>query len=405
MLTFFYDALCLLFLIATLGGLAYYLIAIDSVRRLRKKTPLDQPSSWPSISLLKPLCGADPELEAHLESFFRQAYPAFEMLFAVRQESDPALLVVRDLMARYPNVPAQIIRTGEPPYANAKVYSMEKMAALASHEILVITDSDASVSADYLQDLARCFASPEVGAVTNLYRGIGGTDCWSKLEALGMSTEFMAGVVVAERLEGMHFTLGPSMAVRAESLRAIGGFARMADYLADDFVLGQWVAETGARVALSTQVINHHASATGFLKSFRHRVRWNRSTRSSRPSGYIGQGFTYGLTWAMALLLLAPSWWSGLALALVVAARGWLALELGARLLADPWVLRRSWMIPLQDVLSAASWLGGFTGREIIWRNERYRLLGGGRFEPVVPRNRIIEYPKAEPESGAVAVD
>lgn len=382
-----YFAVLILLGVMTLGGLAYYLLAIDSVRRMRRRKPLPAAQSLPLVSLIKPLCGADPELEAHLESFFRQDYASFEILFAVRHNSDPAVQVVNELMAKYPDIPTQIILTGEPPYANAKVFSMEKMVEQAKGELLVITDSDASVAPDYLRDMARCFANTEVGAVTNLYRGIPGADVWSTLEALGMSTEFMAGVVVAERLEGMHFTLGPSMAIRASTLNEIGGFARMAEYLADDFVLGQWTADAGQNVVLSTHVINHHATAMGFQKSFTHRVRWNRSSRFSRPSGYLGQGFTYGLAWAMLLFAVALNWWSGLILLVVAAVRFWLAYELGYKLMGDPLAISNAYLIPLQDLLSAASWVGGFVGREVMWRNERYRLLQGGRFEPVVPRS------------------
>jgi ceramide glucosyltransferase len=386
MLTWFYFAGLILLAVLTLGGLAYYLLALDSVRKLRQRAGAPPAAAFPSITLVKPLCGADPELAAHLASFFQQDYPTFEILFAVRHNSDPAVLVVNTLTAKYPHIHTQMILTGEPPYANAKVFSMEKMAERATGELLVITDSDASVAPDYLQDMARCFDDPSVGAVTNLYRGIPGADLWSTLEALGMSTEFMAGVVVAERLEGMHFTLGPSMAIRASTLKEIGGFARMADYLADDFVLGQWTAEAGQKVLLSRHVINHHATALGAWKSFTHRVRWNRSARFSRPSGYLGQGFTYGLVWAMLLFVSALSWWSGWLLLLVAAARFWLAYELAFRLMGDAAALKNAYLLPFQDALSAASWLGGFVGREVIWRNERYRLLPGGRFEPVVPR-------------------
>src|SRR5262245_16438469 len=142
-------------------------------------------------------------------------------------------------MARYPHVPARLILTGEPPYSNAKVYSMEKMAEAASADILVITDSDTSVDKDYLRHVAAAFVLEQVGAATNLYRGAPGADLWSKLEALGMSTEFMAGVAVANHLEGMKFTLGPSMAVRRDCLRAIGGLAAVADYMSEAFVYVQ----------------------------------------------------------------------------------------------------------------------------------------------------------------------
>jgi len=379
----------LVLIVTTLGGIAYYGIAIYAARKhylsCNKQKPLVSGISLPPISLLKPLRGADADLGFCLETFFVQDYPAYEILFAVRQADDPAVAVVRNLMSRHPQIAARLVFTGEPPYANAKVYSLEKMAEAAQHQILVITDSDSSVAPDYLRDIAKTFAAPEVGAMTNLYRGISGEDLWSKLEALGMSTEFMAGVVVAEMMEGMKFTLGPSMAIRRDCLRAIGGFAAMADYLADDFVLGNWADQAGYRVALSCHTINHHATAMGFLPSFKHRLRWNRSTRRSRPLGYVGQGFTYGLSWAALFCLVFPSLWSVAALLVSFSVRMFLAWQL-SRLLKDRTVLGRFWLIPLQDALSFASWLGGFTGREIIWRNERYRLLTDGRFEPVHPR-------------------
>jgi ceramide glucosyltransferase len=385
----FYISVLPPLLIASAGGLVYYLLAVVAARKLRKARGAAGPevAAAPTISLLKPLRGADPDLERHLESFFLQAYPSFEILFAVRRADDPAVAVAKRLMARYPHIPARLILTGEPPYANAKVYSMEKMAEAASGDVLVITDSDTSVNKDYLRNVAAAFAPERVGAATSLYRGAPGADLWSKMEALGMSTEFMAGVVVAWLLEGMKFALGPSMAVRRDCLRAIGGFAAMADYLGDDFVLGQWASEAGYEVALLPHPVNHHATALGFTGSFKHRLRWNRSSRFSRPAGYVGQGFTYGLPWALLLFLAAPFWWSGFVLLAVAAARMWMAYELGTRLLNDHEALRRFWLIPLQDALSFGAWIGGFVGREIIWRNERYRLLEGGKFEPVIPRS------------------
>src|SRR5262249_482222 len=383
-----YFAILSPLLAASAGGMVYYLMVIMAARKLRKARAAAEPKVVysPAISLLKPLRGADPELERHLESFFQQDYPSFEILFAVRSADDPAVAVAERLMARYPSIPARLIFTGEPPYANAKGYSMEKMGRAARADILVISDSDTSVSRDYLRRIAVAFMPEGVGAVTNLYRGVSGADLWSKLEALGMSTEFMAGVVVANHLEGMKFTLGPSMAIRRDCLRAIGGFAAMADYLADDFVLGQWASEAGYQVALLPHVVNHHATELGFKSSFKHRLRWNRSSRFSRPAGYIGQGFTYGLPWALLLFLAAPFWWSGTLLLAVTTARLWMAYELGLRLLGGRDGRWRFWLIPLQDLLSLATWIGGFAGREVVWRNERYRLLEGGRFKPIIPR-------------------
>lgn len=388
----YYVLLCFL-AVMTAGGTAYCLIALASVRKLRQrmKTALMETVPMPPMSLLKPLRGAEAGLEEYLATFFQQDYPVYEILFAVREETDPAVAVVNRLRRRFPSIPVKLLLTGQPPYANAKVHSMEKMAEAASHSLLIITDSDASVTPDYLSAMAREFASPKVGAVTNLYRGVGGRDFWSRLEALGMSTEFMAGVVVAERMEGMKFALGPSMAISKECLPAIGGFAAMADYLADDFVLGHWAAQAGYEVRLSAHVINHHASTSGFLETFKHRLRWNRSSRYSRPSGYYGQGFTYFLPWTILLFLLAPAGWSLAVLLTVLTLRAWLAVELGLKLLGDKTVPGNLWMVPLQDAISLATWLGGLNGCEILWRNERYRLHKGGRFAPVTPRGRATQ--------------
>jgi ceramide glucosyltransferase len=385
----YYLLIGILAILAT-GGIAYYLIAIYCAYRLgNRRVPNHHSSSneSPPMSLLKPLHGAEPELERCLESFFVQDYPSYEILFAVRHGNDPAIDVVNQVRERYPQIPTKMILTGEPPYANAKVYSLEKMAEAARHRILVITDSDTSVAPDYLQAMAGEFASPRVGAVTNLYRGVSGRDLWSKMEALGMTTEFMAGVVVAERLEGMKFMLGPSMAIRSECLDAIGGFSAMKDYLADDFVLGNWADRAGWRVALSRHVINHHASNEGFSRTFIHRLRWNRSSRFSRPAGYLGQGFTYGMVWALLLILLSPAWWSFVLFVIIL--RFWLAIQLGVYLLDDRSALRSLWLLPLQDIFSFASWIGGFLGREIVWRGERYRLLAGGRFEALSGRGAM----------------
>ncbi len=372
--------------LAAAGGLAYMLLALWSAatfprRRLARKR---SSGKWqPPVSLLKPLRGAETGLETCLGSFFQLKYPRYELLFAVRTNDDPAVDVVRRLRARFPGVRAQLLVTGEPPYANAKVFSLEALAKAAAYDLLVVTDSDTKVAPDYLDSLALAFADREVGVVTHPYRGVaGGGDLWSRLEALGMTTEFMAGVVVAERLEGMKFALGPSMAIRRNCLKAIGGFAAMKDYLADDFVLGAWAARAGWNVLLLPQVVEHLATARGFLTSFKHRLRWNRSSRFSRPAGYVGQGFTYGLVWTLLFTAVAP--WP-LNLAVLIAGcllRGSLALVLAWRL-NDPAVKHHLWLIPLQDALSWASWIGGFLGKTIEWRGERYVLRDGGRFEPL----------------------
>jgi ceramide glucosyltransferase len=379
--------------VLSFGGIAYFMLAILAAQRLKRKNPVipESPDYFPPVTLLKPLYGIEPELGRNLETFFQQDYPLFEILFAVRSQSDPSVTLVQELRKRFAHIPSTLIVTGDAPYPNAKVFSLEKMALAARHSLLVATDSDVSVATDYLKMIVQPFASKKVGLVTNLYRGVGGKDLWSKLEALGMSTEFMAGVIVAELLEGMKFSLGPSMAISTDCLRAIGGFGTLADYLADDFILGEKVFLQGFEVVLSTHVIDHHAYATGFQNSFKHRLRWNRSSRFSRPSGYFGQGFTYGTPWALLLCLLTPSTWSATLFLCSVLLRGCLAYVLGNQLLGDSSIPHQLWLVPLQDCLSFATWVGGLFGTEVVWRGVRYRILKGGRFVKISNASPVTE--------------
>jgi ceramide glucosyltransferase len=334
------------------------------------------------VSLLKPLSGLESGLESNLESFFRQNYSNFEILFAASDPADPALEVVARLRTKYPHIAVKVVDASAPSYANHKVYSLEKMAAQSAADILVISDSDVRVTPDYLPSLVTAFADPGVGVSTCVYRGVPGRGIWSRLEALAMSTEFMAGVLLAWKLEGMKFALGPTMAVRRQCLEAIGGFSAMADYLADDFVLGNWAAQAGYRVVLSPHVINHQVLGEDFRSCFLHRLRWARSTRFSRPWGYIGQVFTYPVPAALLLAALQPHS-AAMAAALVstIVVRCLAGLAVGWGVLRDRHALHSWWLIPLQDLLSFAVWCGGFTGQYVQWRDTRYRVWRGGRFE------------------------
>ena len=376
-----------------LGGLIYCLLGLAAARRLREeaRSALTPPFV---ASLLKPLLGSERNLEQNLESFFQQDYPDYEILFGVSREDDPALEIVERLRRKYPERDVQVVIAAASPYPNAKVYSMQRMARVARGQVLVISDSDVSVTPDYLRAVISGFADRQTGVVTCLYRGVPGASLWSRLEALGMSTRFMPGILAAWALEdrkstGIQFALGPTMAIRRECLRAIGGFSAMANYLADDFVLGKWAAKHGFRVVLSPYVLNHHVLGESFAATFRHQLRWARSTRSSRPLGYIGELFTHptalaamvavwGLTRAGMPISLAAA-----ILAVTLALRWSVSYEVGCGVLHDSEIRRSWWLIPLGDLLGFAIWLCGFTGRKIYWRGIAYRVGSDGRFEPL----------------------
>ncbi len=365
-----------LLLAVVAGSLVYCVLTVIAAFRYRAVRP-PPPRQTPPISVLKPLAGLDDGLEDNLRSFFEQDYPDFEILFAVRQPEDPAAGVVERLRAACPAVRARLIVTGEPPYPNAKVYSLDAMLAEARHGILVMSDSDVRVRPSMLRVLAAEFEDKAVGLATCPYRAVPGRSFWSTLEALGLNTEFLSGVLVARMLEGMKFALGPTIAARRETLARIGGFVRLKDYLAEDFVMGQLAGAAGYRVVLSSFVIEHRIGAQPMGANLRHRLRWNRSTRRSRPWGYLGQVFTNPLPLALIFWALAPSWWPVAAAAAALrAAAAWA----GAAALHDRLVLRRWYLVPLQDLAGSLVWLAGFFGDTILWRGRRYRVLPDGRF-------------------------
>ena len=361
--------------------LVYSVLVIVAARRyllVRPHVPATGPAE--PISILKPLAGLDTDLEINLRSFFEQDYTNFEILFAVRSTDDPAVEVVEKLREEYPGVPTRLVVTGEPRYANAKVYSLDLMLAEAAHDLVVMSDSDIRVGPDLLRTAAAEFQDPRMGVATCPYRAHSGDSLWSRLEATGMNVDFLSGILVARMLEGMQFAVGPTIVARRKALDSIGGFRRLKDYLAEDFVMGKFAAEAGHGVMLSSYVVEHHIGDSDFRHNAAHRLRWARSTKRSRPLGYLGQALTMPLPWALAVCAVNPAWWPVLPLTLAVRAAS--AYCVSTRVLHA----RLNWaLVPLED-------LGGVRvlDRRIFRKHHRlarprYRLYSDGRFR--VARN------------------
>jgi ceramide glucosyltransferase len=366
-----------IFLAVLCGALVYSVLQVIAVFRYLAVLP-PPPGSPEPISVLKPLSGLDLDLESNLRTFFEQDYSPFEILFAVRSENDPALEVVSKLQKEYSKVSSRLVITGEPPYPNAKVYSLERMMEQASHDLLVMSDSDIRVTPALLHTIAAEFQDEHLGVATCPYRAVPGVSFWSRLEATGMNTDFWGSALVARMLEGMRFAVGPTIAARRRVLQSFGGFARVKDYLAEDFVIGKFAADTGHGVILSSYIIEHHIGSATVGENISHRLRWNRSTRRSRPAGYVGQLFTMPVPIALVVCALSPSWWPVLPFTLAI--RALAAYAVSAK------VLRASinwFLLPIEDLLGFCFWLAGFFGNTISWRGRRYRLFSDGRFEPI----------------------
>jgi ceramide glucosyltransferase len=357
------------------------LVALGVFRLARRRRMLKPATFTPPVSLLKPLHGLEPDLQAHLQSFFAQDYPEFEIIFCARSERDPALAIARQVAASYPRIQSKFVSSGDAPYANAKVWSLERMQSAAAYRFFVVSDSDVSVTPDYLRAVIAPFVDEQVGLVTCLYRGVGGS-FWSKLEAVGMSIEMSAGVLVAEMLEGMKFALGPTMVVRRDSLEAAGGFRALGPYHADDFMLGNLIAAQGQQVVLSTHTIDHHVLNSSFVPSVLHQIRWMKSTRFSRPKGHFGTALTfsmpYGLLAAGAAAALHRPLLGALLLLWSLGSRVAIGALVGGLVVSEPRRLRSALLYPLRDLLGFGYWIASYVSNQVRWRGEVYNLFHDG---------------------------
>jgi ceramide glucosyltransferase len=379
--------------------LGMVLVAVSRYVRISRKERQQVLSALrdqlPPVTVLKPVHGVELRLEETLESFFRQDYPNFEIVFGARSQDNLALSVVEKLRARYPNVRTRVVISGEPSWPNAKVFSLAKMIAASDNDYFVISDSDILVRPDFLRNVIPPLLDPKVGLVTCLYQGIPAPDFWSQMEAIGMSVEMPGGVMVADMVEGMKFALGAAMTIRRDAIEAIGGIRETADFYSDDFVLGNLVDAAGFQVVLSHYKVGHVLSACSLRRTFSDQLRWMKSTRYSRPWGHVGSGLTYAVPFGLLALLLGFGHRDHhLALGVTLFAMAWInrmvmALVVGWGIIRDPRCLWLCWLYPLRDLLGFCTWIGSFTGNKFLWRGEPYQFGQAGRITPV---SRSIEF-------------
>jgi ceramide glucosyltransferase len=377
--------------IGTLSSTVFLVLAllgkVQHHRQVRERNRQPLPTRLPMVSVLKPVHGMEPRLRENLESFFLIDYPQFELIFCARTRDDAALQLVSELRLKYQNISVTVLTSGEPPWPNAKIYSLSKMVEAAQYDVLVISDSDVEVTRNYLREVTRPFADPQVGMTTCLYRGVPTGGLWSRMEALGMSVEMTSGVLIANLLEGMKFALGPTMAIRKNVLAQIGGFAPLGEYCSDDFVLGNLTDAAGHKVLLSEHVIDHIVLNRDWNASWKHQVRWMKSTRCSRPKGHFGTGLTFAMPYgllglAAGIALGQPSFGVGF-LAWAIFNRMVQSIAIGGGVVRDSWATRDAWLYPLRDLLGFFFWMASYGSRVIDWRGEHYRLEDGGKMVKV----------------------
>lgn len=368
--------------LAALGAIAsggYYVLCLWSAIAFLKKRNSTSGPFTPPVSILKPLKGTDPEIYESFRSHCLQDYPEYEIIFGVSDPNDPAIAEVEKLRQEFPQRAIRLVYCRENLGANTKVSNLVQMLREVHLEHLIVNDSDIRVEPDYLRRVIAGLSDPSNGMVTCLYRGVAGPTLGSHLEALGISTDFCAGVLAARQLEGgIRFGLGSTLALRRSDLAAIGGFESVVDYLADDYELGRRIAEQGRTVQLSDVVVETFLPAYSLGGFLRHQLRWARGVRDSRRWGYVGSGVTFGLLWALLAVLLAPAapWAWGL-LATVLILRIAVALVVGRGVLGDRQVASLLALIPLRDLIAFSVWLASFAGHTVDWRGTSFYLKNG----------------------------
>ena len=372
--------------VAVLGcfsSVIYYFFCLWSVHaflREHKSGGGSPPTPFlPPVSILKPLRGADPDIYESFRSHCLQDYPAYEIIFGVSDPDDPVAVSVKQLKEEFPNHAIRLVVCPNALGPNVKVSNLQQMLQLARYDYLLVNDSDIRVAPDYLRHIMAPLADERVGMVTCLYRGIATPTLGSRLESLGISTDFCAGVLVARQLEdGIRFGLGSTLAFRRADLERIGGFQSIVDFLADDYELGRRIAGLGLHVVLSDVVVETHLPSYDLRGFLAHQLRWARGIRASRRGGYVGLVFTYGLMWALINLIIARGTpWSWAALGTVFLLRLAGALAVGNVVLHDREMTKHLWLLPLRDLIAVAVWIGSFAGRTVTWRGDRFQLRNG----------------------------
>jgi ceramide glucosyltransferase len=374
------------------AGMGYFVAAMIAARVFISARRVPVPPFAPGVSILKSLKGIDPGMMDAFRSHCRQSYAGeFELLFGVSSLDEPAVEAVLQLQREFPERAIQLIECPLRLGTNGKVSTLSQMLPHARFEFLLINDSDITVGPRYLERVMGQFAegpasnaatgeaTKPVGLVTALYRGHAHGTLGSRLESLGIATDFMAGVLLARLIEGgLSYGLGSTLAVRRDALQKIGGFEALVNHLADDYELGARVTRSGYRVALSGEVVETSVPAYDWRGFVDHQLRWLRTVRDARPGGYVGMIFTHGLGWALLNVLasgLSPLslWLLGLSFFL----RLTLAMMVGTEVLGDRQVLPNLLLLPLRDVVAMGLWAAGFAGNTIVWRGERFQVKDG----------------------------
>jgi ceramide glucosyltransferase len=372
-------------LLLAAAPLVYYVLAaLAALRFFRKERARKLPHYTPPVSLLKPVRGLDFGSFENFSSFCRLDYPEYEILFAVNDEGDPAVPVIERVIAEFPGRRMRLLVGAEELGANRKVNKLARLAREAQNDVLVLTDGDVRVGPNFLREVVAPLADERTGAVTSFYRAIAERNLWAELEAVGASSDFFAGVLMAQWTEGVHFGLGASITTTKQWIGKMGGFEGIAGTLADDYELGNRIARVGGVLLLSREAVWTMYPAQTAKDFWNHQMRWARTIRLCRPLSYVGLLLTQGLPWMLLAALVAPARWVAISYLLAyVLLRFVMAWTVGVWGVEDQVLRKKIWLVPLRDALYFVIWLASFGSNRITWGSSQY-LVRDGQMVPVL---------------------
>ncbi|MGF1489937.1 MAG: bacteriohopanetetrol glucosamine biosynthesis glycosyltransferase HpnI [Prochloraceae cyanobacterium] len=372
-----------LFLLLSIAAIFYYCYCIYAAVDFFTNKPSINPNFHPSVSILKPLCGLEPDSYHNLSSFVKQDYPEYQIVFAVRENTDPIIPIVEQLQKDFPEKDLSLVIDPRVIGTNLKVSNLANAILKAKYDILIIADSDIVVESDYLKRVVQPLAEEKVGVVTCLYNSrIKG---WlAVFEALNISTQFAPSVLTARKLQGISFAFGSTIVIHHQVLAEIGGFEAIADCLADDFQLGNLPSKKGYKVVLSDCIVEHYLGTNNIQDFISRQIRWLRCIRVERFWDYLGLIFTQGT--ATSLLFLIASFGSKLAwfiLGITYFLRLLMAWIIAVIYLQDNIAKKYFLLVPLRDAIGFLLWIYALFGNKIYWRGKQFKLVKGGKLEPI----------------------
>ena len=370
-----------LILILCLSAVLFYTYGVYTAIIFLRDSPPINPEFHPPVTILKPLCGIDQGTYTNLASFCQQNYPQYQIIFGVRSSTDPSIEVIEKLIQQFPEIDINLLVKDQIIGANLKISNLANAVTMAKYDILLIADSDIRVGSEYLKTVIQPLQDQKVGVVTCLYRSTA-QGIATILEAICTATDFQAGILVSKQLEGIKFALGSTIVIRKTTLAKIGGFAVVADYLADDYQLGYLPTQIGEKVVLSNYIVEHGLGHSSLLDSINRQIRWARCIRVSRPWGYGGLIFTFGTISSLLLLITnSGSIFSWLVFSITFLMRLIMAWLIGVKLLNDSVTKKYFWLIPIADIVRFIIWCCGFFGNTIKWRGTKFKLVKDGKLE------------------------